>query len=490
MNKDYERINRALLLCWTIMAAILTGTYILEVIKGSRTIGYIIIFLLLTITPVIFAWILYTKNRNTASVKWICAVGYMLMYAYVLLTGNTVMVFVYIWLIIILMMMYSDPKLILAVGVTAILVNLVSAIYCLIVLHSNDTADREIQMAGIILCVGFAYTASRVIKTLNTEKLENIRQNEERQTDMLTQIANVSNVVKTNSTMITESLATLTASTDRTTTAISEIVSGTANTTELVEEQLRMTSNIQEIITATSDISTEIQSLVVSAQDTISLGITNINHLSESAKQSEDSNAVVAEQMQALTTSAESVMNIVSMIDSITDMTNMLALNASIEAARAGEAGRGFSVVAGEINNLANQTKEATENIATMINDLKLQADAANKLVHSMSQIASEQNDIIYQTENTFHSITESVDSVNTNVEVQSEHMQGLVNANVQIIESINNISAISEEVTANSQETQEIASQNADVTMQITELANELMVSVDQLDSYTSTLS
>ena len=62
--------------------------------------------------------------------------------------------------------------------------------------------------------------------------------------------------------------------------------------------------------------------------------------------------------------------SIIDVINNITTQTSLLALNASIEAARAGEAGRGFSVVAGEISNLANQTTSATENITELINNV------------------------------------------------------------------------------------------------------------------------
>jgi methyl-accepting chemotaxis protein len=72
-------------------------------------------------------------------------------------------------------------------------------------------------------------------------------------------------------------------------------------------------------------------------------------------------------QAQRLTEAAASMQGIVGMIGDITSQINLLALNATIESARAGEAGRGFAVVAGEVKNLANQAKTATDKITTEI---------------------------------------------------------------------------------------------------------------------------
>ena len=72
-------------------------------------------------------------------------------------------------------------------------------------------------------------------------------------------------------------------------------------------------------------------------------------------------------QAQRLTEAAASMQGIVGMIGDITSQINLLALNATIESARAGEAGRGFAVVAGEVKNLANQAKPATDKITTEI---------------------------------------------------------------------------------------------------------------------------
>lgn len=81
--------------------------------------------------------------------------------------------------------------------------------------------------------------------------------------------------------------------------------------------------------------------------------------------------SATAEQVERLNHGSDEIGQIAGVIERIAKQTNLLALNATIEAARAGEAGRGFSVVASEVKELANQTAKATERISGQIDELR-----------------------------------------------------------------------------------------------------------------------
>jgi methyl-accepting chemotaxis protein len=114
---------------------------------------------------------------------------------------------------------------------------------------------------------------------------------------------------------------------------------------------------------------------------------------------------------------ATNVQEIVRTISSIAEQTNLLALNAAIEAARAGEAGKGFAVVADEIRKLAEESKSASQNIATILNEMDESSDHANEAVKSTVDLYEELNKGTMTLIRKFDEITKSIGIVNDRVE-------------------------------------------------------------------------
>lgn len=80
---------------------------------------------------------------------------------------------------------------------------------------------------------------------------------------------------------------------------------------------------------------------------------------------------IIAELILELSEYIQQIGSIIGLVEDIAEQTNMLALNAAVEAARAGEHGKGFAVVAGEIRKLADESKQATNKIGSLINDIQ-----------------------------------------------------------------------------------------------------------------------
>lgn len=224
------------------------------------------------------------------------------------------------------------------------------------------------------------------------------------------------------------------------------------------------------------------QNTISQSHQSIESGMQNMDSLTESADYVQQINAALSTEMHTLVESATHALRIIQIIQDIASQTNLLALNASIEAARAGEAGRGFAVVASEITSLAQQTSDAATNIQNLLNTLQAEAETANQAVDNAVSAGSSQNSLILNTKSTFEEIRHAISSIADNAQAEASSIGQLLEVNTELISSVETISAISEEVSATTQQTYEMAQNNLGLSEQMKEHIDTLSASVNQL--------
>lgn len=194
---------------------------------------------------------------------------------------------------------------------------------------------------------------------------------------------------------------------------------------------------------------------------------------------------VLVQAMSRINETSEKIGAIITQIEDIASQTNLLSLNASIEAARAGEAGKGFAVVAEEIRQLSEQTKDATNRITDIIQDLNEDAQhAMDSMEHSADSIR-EQNELIETTKNKFETINDEMQSLASAIGEIEGSMQSILNSTDTISQSISNLSATGEEIAASSTEGLQTAEHAVDAMKQTKEIIDATYLLAQDLESY-----
>jgi methyl-accepting chemotaxis protein len=142
-------------------------------------------------------------------------------------------------------------------------------------------------------------------------------------------------------------------------------------------------TNVQAMAAGAEELVASVQE--IARQTANASGIT-----ADSVEQAERANGIMTELVDA----AARIGRVIKLITGIASQTNLLALNATIEAARAGEAGRGFAVVATEVKALANQTRQATDEITTQIAQVQSATNEAAEAIGAISKTIGQINEI------------------------------------------------------------------------------------------------
>ncbi|MCM1496006.1 MAG: methyl-accepting chemotaxis protein [Bacteroides sp.] len=485
MNTEVKQISRSLLTATGVAQGVILLAYLIEVIKGERGLFYYILLASIILIPYVISWLLYKSRPEQSICRYINMIGYLAMYTMVLITGDTPMTFVYVLVPLSFLIVCADTRLLTLTLAWAVAANLVSILYHIIILKettADNIADYEIQFLATLLCMIFTFLSTKLQYKINQNKINTVLEQEQQTEHTLNEILQVADTVSEETSSVLAMVEQVAEASTVTTRSMDEISSGTAQTAESIQAQLTQTEHIQKIIEDVNSISEYMQNILADSQENIESGMKNMDALTDSAEHVQQINSNLNSEMNTLVERSNQALEIIQMIQDIATQTNLLALNASIEAARAGEAGRGFAVVATEITNLAQQSSDAATNIKELLDSLQSEAATANRAVNTVVTAGSSQNDLILNTKSTFEKIRQAISSVSDNAQTEAASISQLLTVNTDLISSVEIMSAISEEVSATTQQTYETAQNNLQLSEQMKEHIDTLSASVNRL--------
>ncbi|MBP3998512.1 MULTISPECIES: methyl-accepting chemotaxis protein [Pseudomonas] len=258
-------------------------------------------------------------------------------------------------------------------------------------------------------------------------------------------------------------------------TSIREVSSATGQVNEVALRVVAASNssmfNSDQQASRTNSVAAAINQLGAAAQEIAQNAALASQHSSDARSLAEDGQQVVDKTIHAmqqlsakisdscgnietLNSNTVNIGQILEVITSISQQTNLLALNAAIEAARAGEAGRGFAVVADEVRNLAHRTQDSAQQVQKMIEELQVGARQAVGIMTESQRESESSVGIANQAGERLGSVTQrigEIDGMNQSVATATEEQTAVVES---INVDINEINTLNQEGVENLQAT------------------------------------
>lgn len=271
-----------------------------------------------------------------------------------------------------------------------------------------------------------------------------------------------------------------------------QIASNMSIVAEKAQDQLKIAKSTLEGIEKVSDGATRITSTLSNIEDFVE---NTVKLTSDSAGRLDQ----YSEQMQVITTNLEETANFIQTLSSnlteinefgklimtITGQLNLLSLNSRVEAARAGEAGRGFSVVAQEMNKLSDATKESVTQINNLLGNILKSNEKVSDSIANVTTSFTMSKEIFNNMKTSFDTINNNANILNSDIKkvyeeslMISDNTKDISEKGTELHDSSNEISSITQDVAA---VTQEELAENEEINTQALSL-NKMLSSIENL--------
>lgn len=368
-------------------------------------------------------------------------------------------------------------------GLIAFILQLVLAVSIVLctALGAHKAADITLALAFGAIAAAVYHLFSGYTGRLE-EELAEVRAENEKNKEYIARMSEVAKGVNEDMVKAEESLSEIMGGSEGIKDTLSGITAGVSANKDVLHSQSAQAQDISEIITDTDSRSQTIMESTSNTRIAAVKGFDAVKELERGVDQALEFNTDMKNSAVSLKDRSGKVRDINDLILAISSQTNLLALNASIEAARAGESGRGFAVVADQIRALAEQTKEATENITSVLEGLSGDADDMLKRVEESVRIAENQKEAAARAGEHFGAACDGAAHIDSDAREIIRLVDRLNGANSDIADNVSSLSAASEQISASTKEAVESGSKNVELISNFQILMTEISTMVSEL--------
>ena len=454
--KEYDekyfaaKANRNAMFMWLTLMVVLSIGYIMEVVKGTKSLTFFIIMELISWVPFIFGLVLLkVKGRHAAVYQDVVGLGYGVFYLYIMLTSPGTLAFTYVLPMLSMLVIYKNKNFFVRCGI----LNTVVIIFCIIRNYLSgmntaaDIGNYEIQLAILLFSFVGYIVAIRHLTNSDGAMLDAVHSNLAMVVSTVEKVKGASNEIVDGVTVVRELAEENKDAAGAVVASMEDLAEKSATLSQRIDSSMEMTQHIDDQVGNVAEMVEHIvgisQKSSAHAQESTAELAEMLRSTQEMAKLSSEVEAVLRDfGAQFLKVKDET-----GKIDSISSQTNLLALNASIEAARAGEHGRGFAVVAEEIRNLSLGTQESSGSI---MEALDLLEQTSEKMTKSVTEILG----LITQTLEAMQHVTESVNviaedsqTLGKEIHVVDEAMKSVETSNQNMVNNMRQVTEIMEQM-------------------------------------------